>query len=100
MSSESLVPTTLKKVCAGLFDDILIYSLSLQDHVCHLHQVFDVIVQHSLLAKRSKYAFGVANVEYLVHSSVATDPNKIVVIQSLSQPTTLNELRGFLRLSG
>lgn len=93
----------LRKFVLVLFFGILINNLSLQDHVSHLQQVFDVMVQHSLFAERFKCDFGVANVEYLGHflskGGVATDLKKITSIQSWPQPTTLKQLKRFLGLS-
>ncbi|XP_075099367.1 uncharacterized protein LOC142176177 [Nicotiana tabacum] len=66
--------------------------LTLVDHVLHLQQVFEVMVQHKLLSKRSKYVFGVPSVEYLGHlisaQGVSTDPNKIVANDSANQAFT------------
>lgn len=43
------------------------------------------MLQHKLLAKKSKCVYGVPSVEYLGHfistKGVATDPNKIVAIE-------------------
>ena len=44
----------LRKFLLVFFDDILIYSKSLEDHVSHLHTVFSIIRSNSLFAKRSK----------------------------------------------
>lgn len=86
------------------FDDILIYSKSLEDHVHHLKIAFDLLVHHQLLAKRSKCVFGAKRVEYLGHyissQGVSIDPRKIESVESLPEPKTNTQLRGFLRLAG
>jgi len=60
--------------------------------------------QHSLVAKRSKCAFGVEKVEYLgdfiSRQGVVTDPSKITFVQEWSEPKNVEELRSFLGLSG
>ena len=62
-------------------DDILVYSKSLEEHVIHLEQVFQVLHQHKLYAKRRKCVFEVDKVEYLGYTisaaGVATDSTKI-----------------------
>ena len=47
------------------FDDILVYSTSLREHLTHLEKVFLLMGQHELFAKFSKCCFGMAKVEYL-----------------------------------
>ena len=44
----------LRKFLLVYFNDILIYSKTLEDHVSHLHTVFSIIRSNSLFAKRSK----------------------------------------------
>nr|XP_009618325.1 uncharacterized protein LOC104110514 [Nicotiana tomentosiformis] len=94
----------LRKLVLVFFDDILIYNVSLQDHLVHLQQVFDIMVTHSLLAKQSKCAFGISRVEYLGNfisgEGVSTDPRKIQAVQQWPTPTTLKKLRGFLWIAG
>ncbi|GJT08301.1 gypsy/ty3 retroelement polyprotein [Tanacetum coccineum] len=71
----------LRKFTLVFFDNIIIYSKSLQDHVQHLRQV-----------------------EYLGHvisdMGVATDPSKIKAMENWPVPTNVKQLRGFLGLTG
>lgn len=94
----------LRKFVLVFFDDILIYSKSLDDHVTHLTQVLQLLRQNQLFAKPSKCVFGQDQVEYLgyiiSHSGVATDPAKVQAVQKWPIPTTPTELRGFLGLAG
>lgn len=86
------------------FDDILIYSSSLELHIIHLEQVFKKLQQQSRKVKASKCNFGVSQVEYLGHivsaQGVVVDPNKIECISNWHKPKTLKGLRGFLGLAG
>ena len=49
------------------FEDILIYSKSLEAHLEHVSQVPDLLQDHHLFVKKSKCSFRVAEVEYLGH---------------------------------
>jgi hypothetical protein len=74
----------LRKFILVFFDDILVYSPTLEKHVEQLQIVFEILRSQSLLAKRSKCVLGSSQVEYLGHvitkSGVATDPLKIQAI--------------------
>lgn len=50
--------TYLKKFVLVFFDDMLIYSKPLEEHVSHLLVVLDTLRKHSLLAIRFKCSFG------------------------------------------
>ena len=71
----------LRKFVLVFSYDILVYSLSLENHIHHLIVVFTTLREHSLFAKRSKCSFGQPKVEYLGHvitkDGVSTDPTKI-----------------------
>jgi hypothetical protein len=74
----------LRKFILVFFDDILIYSQNLEDHLQHLSIALSLLRQNQLAAKRSKCVFGVSHVEYLGHvisaEGVSTDPAKISAI--------------------
>ena len=84
------------------FDDILVYSCSLEDHFLYLRNFFATMRVNSLFSKRSKCYFGVSEVEYLGHfiSKVSTDPAKVLAVEQWPLPKTLKQLRGFLGLAG
>lgn len=86
------------------FDDILVYSQTVQDHILHWRTVLQALREHQLYAKLSKCIFGLLEVKYLGHiisiKGVATDPTKIDIIQKWPTPKTVTELRSFLGLTG
>jgi hypothetical protein len=94
----------LRKFVLVFFDDILVYSKSLEDHEQHLKAVLTVFRDHSLKAKLSKCKFEQSQVEYLGHiissKGVATDPSKIQDIVQWKVPENIKKLRGFLGLTG
>ena len=94
----------LRRFVLVFFDDILIYSRSLQEHGQHLECVFKLLEQHSLLAKLSKCYFAQSKVEYLGHfisaEGVSTDPRKVEAVQNWPKPQNVSQLRGFLGLTG
>ena len=74
----------LRKFVLVFFDDILIYSGSMEAHILHLQQVFELMREHKLVAKLSKCSFGTTRFKYLGHfisaTSISTDPRKIQAI--------------------
>jgi len=86
------------------FNDILIYSRSLSDHLIHLRLVLDLLSTHKFFAKLSKCVFAVSKVDYSNHvisaNGVAPDPEKIQAIIDWPTPRSLTALRGFLGLTG
>ena len=86
------------------FYDILIYSLTVADHVEHLKLVLQGLKNNHFLVKRSKCAFAQPSVEYLGHivsaKGVHMDQQKFQVVMDWPQPRSIKELRRFLGLTG
>ncbi|XP_061993760.1 uncharacterized protein LOC133711674 [Rosa rugosa] len=94
----------LREFVLVFFDDILIYSKSIEEHLKHLTMVFSILKKHQLKVKMSKCTFGAKSMEYLGHviseKGVAVDPKKIEAIKNWKKPMTLKGLRGFLGMAG
>ncbi|PNY06838.1 retrotransposon-related protein [Trifolium pratense] len=99
-----LFQSYLRKFVIIFFDDILVYSSSLTDHVTHLSKVFQVLRDNRLFLRREKYSSATPRVEYLGHfiakEGISTDPNKVQVVSFWPFPSSIKQLRGFLGLAG
>ena len=86
------------------FDDILVYSQCLLDHIQHLNLVLEILKENQLFAKKSKCCFGCDEIDYLGHliskEGVRANPSKIEVMRDWPLPSTLKSLRGLLGLTG
>ena len=86
------------------FDNILIYSNTLEEHLQHIEQALDILEAHQFYIKPSKCAFAHEGVEYLGHivsgEGVHADPKKIVAMVKWPLPKNISALRGFLGLTG
>jgi hypothetical protein len=101
--NASLAPV-LRKFALVFFDDILIYSVTYEDHLKHVEQVLSILRKDQWQVKLSKCAFAQEKISYLGHvisaCGVATDDSKIESIRTWPVPTNLKELRGFLGITG
>ena len=85
------------------FNDILVYSKSLKDHVTHVRTILQTLRKERLCANMEKCLFGVDKLVFLgfVVSSkgVHVDDSKINAIKTWPQPTNLHQVRSFLGLA-
>ncbi|GJS54906.1 RNA-directed DNA polymerase [Tanacetum coccineum] len=85
------------------FDDILIYSSSLEQHLSHLQQIFSVLQAQKLYANGKKFHFLVTKVTFLGYivtgSGIKMDLTKVEVIISWPTPSTIHDIRSFQGLA-
>lgn len=62
---NSIFQPFLRKFVIVFFDDILVYSDSMESHIRHLTEVLSTLRANSFFIKQSKCAFGVATIDYL-----------------------------------
>ena len=86
------------------FDDILVLSKSLKEHVTHVQTILQTLRKERLYANMEKCLFGVDKLVFLgfVVSSkgVHVDESKINAIKTWPQPTNLQQVHSFLGLAG
>ena len=84
-------------------DDILIYSQSEVEHEDHLRIVLQLLRDHQLYAKFSKYEVWLAEVGFLGHvvsaSGMSVDPGKVEAVMSWERPKSAFEICSFLGLA-
>ena len=92
----------LDKFVVVYLDDIIIYSNSLEEHVDHLREVFQLLRQNELYVKKEKFSFALGEVGFLGHcikdGKLMMDESKIKAIQEWDPPTKVPQLRSFLGL--
>ncbi|KAJ8369826.1 hypothetical protein SKAU_G00098540 [Synaphobranchus kaupii] len=81
-------------------DDILIFSQSPQEHVIHVREVLQQLLENQLFVKAEKCSFHVSTVPFLgfiiEEGSIRADPVKIKAVTEWPQPTSRKHLQQFL----
>jgi hypothetical protein len=101
---NSVFMLELDKFVVVFIDDILFYSKNEEEHAKHLRIVLTHLREHQLYAKFSKCAFWLEKIQFLGHvlsaKGIAVDPSKVKDILEWNSPTTVHQVRSFLRLAG
>ena len=81
------------------FDDILVYSTSIEEHELHLRHVLDVLRKEQLYANSDKCTFCMDRIVFLGFvvsaDGIEIDVEKVKAIQEWPTPTTVTEVRSF-----
>ena len=82
------------------FDNFIVYSKSLKDHMIHLSEVFQVLRAHKLYINLKKSEFFLEEIQYLGHiiskSGIRMDPEKLEVIKAWPVLKNIHELCSFI----
>jgi hypothetical protein len=85
------------------FDDILIYSKSMEAHLDHLHAVFNTLRDACLFGNLEKCIFCTDRVSFLGYvvtpQGIEVDQAKVEAIQGWPVPKTITQVRSFLGLA-
>ncbi|XP_068069442.1 uncharacterized protein isoform X2 [Danio rerio] len=89
---------------AAYLDDIIIYSTTWEEHMQHLHEVFQRLQRAGLTANPAKCAIARKEAEYLGfvigNGVVRPQIKKIQALEECPLPQTRKELRSFLGMAG
>ena len=96
--SQMLQP--LLRICVvACFDDILVYSRCLEDHLAHLQLVLDILRREKFYGNMKMCSFGMDQMVfwgYVVSSKGAfMDENKVKAIVDWPTPSSVHEVRSF-----
>ncbi|KAL1279987.1 hypothetical protein QQF64_014587 [Cirrhinus molitorella] len=81
-------------------DDILIASVSMEEHLAHLQSLFVRLSQHGLIINPAKCQFGLTTIDFLGHrissKGAVPLPSKVDAITGFPTPRTTKTLQEFL----
>ena len=85
------------------FDDILVYSKNLDEHINHLHCVLAVLRKEKLYANLKKCSFCMDKVVFLGYvvsaKRIKVDEEKVKAIKEWPTPKSITEVRSFHSLA-
>lgn len=86
----------------AFIDDILVYSITYEDHEQHLRMLLQTLREHKLYAKFSKCEYWLSQVTFLGHivseKGIVVDPKKVEAVKKCPRPTTVTKIQRFLGL--
>ena len=93
----------LDKFVIVFLDDILVYSMTEEEHEEHLRMVLRVLREHHMFSKLSKCSFNQNQIHYLGHitfeEGITVDPENIETIKGWTTRKNLTEVSSFMGLA-
>lgn len=91
-------------ICLVYLDDIIVFSVSLQEHMVNLEKVFKRLRESNFKIQLDKSEFLKLETAYLGHiiskDGIKPNPDKIAAIKKFPLPKTATEIKRFLGLLG
>ena len=101
---DNILRGVANEYCCVYMDDIIVFSVSLQEHIERLRAIFKRLRAANLKIQLEKTEFLRKEVTYLGHvvtdQGVRPDPSKIKAISKYPIPSTTTEIKSFLGLLG
>ena len=89
---------------AAYLDDVVIHSISWEDHVQHINEVLQRLRRAGLTIRPKKCQFGMSNCSYLGHivgnGEVRPEEVKLQAVREFPTPITKKRVRAFVGLTG
>jgi hypothetical protein len=97
---NEIFKSLLGKAVEIYLDDIVIYSLTIEEHWIHVKQALEILRLNKLFCKLEKCSFGSQSISFLGYiisnRGISMDPSKIRSILDWPAPTSLKQLQEFL----
>ncbi len=88
--------------CFWYLDDVVVASVSYEQHLQHLHLLFQWLQEHGLVINLEKCVFAARKIEFVGHelSAAGVRPlyNHVEALQAYPRPSTVKQLQAFLGL--
>ena len=98
------VLSSCKDFSAVYIDDILIFSNSWSEHLCHVRKVLHALRQAGITAKPEKRQWSRSYIDYLGHrigcGKIAVPRQREVAMAEFKRPITRKDLRSFMGSEG
>ena len=86
--------------CDGFFDDVIIFSETIEEHFIHLEKVLKKLAEYGMFINFEKYQFAMNSVDFLGHNisdkGILPTAHNLQKILDFSLPNDVDHLRSFL----